>query len=530
MSNNNHLNDPTAGSTSIARIRRRTTSKRFPFQGEPRALHRSLSRAALALILLATLALAPMPTEAQTTLSLPTVSGEPGQMVVVPFSLAGTGTASALQIDLLFDPDALEAVVAPGPDLGQHQVRSSSPQPGLLRVVIYPSSTIPLGSGDLALLHIDIDPDAPEGDSPLELSLALVSDADAMAIPGVALQSGNIQIVAAAPPAITTLSTIPNTGDGQLVPAERTATSITQVWATFSRAVLDEAGDSGSDDVTNPANYILLVDSAGDGFQTSSCAAGVAPTDTAVPFAQVSYDSASKQAVLQVSGSALPEGSYRLMICGTTSIVSLTGRPLDGDGNGTGGDDFRRDFHVTRTNLLVNPNFDISLDGWTISSPQPAAIRHAIDDAEEASSSGSAEAVVVNGAGQLFALGQCVPVTGPTSYRAGARLRVSSGLPAAPMDFAVADFFASTNCSGGVLVRRTSTAVLGDTAGAWVSGLGGSLASPANARSAFVSFVFDASSAVSFTGNLDHLLFFREGIFEDGFETGNTSQWDVVIP
>ena len=36
-------------------------------------------------------------------------------------------------------------------------------------------------------------------------------------------------------------------------------------------------------------------------------------------------------------GIALPVGTYRLLVCGTTSIVDWAGNALDGDGNGTGG-------------------------------------------------------------------------------------------------------------------------------------------------------------------------------------------------
>ena len=100
-------------------------------------------------------------------------------------------------------------------------------------------------------------------------------------------------------------------------------------------------------DVTNPANYLLVRDD-GDGFQTASCQDGIQPGDTAITIDSVTYDNAKYIATLSVN-SALPlsNGIYRLFVCGTTSIVDAADHTkLAGDGQNAG-TDFVRDFIVS---------------------------------------------------------------------------------------------------------------------------------------------------------------------------------------
>ncbi len=142
------------------------------------------------------------------------------------------------------------------------------------------------------------------------------------------------------PPQVTAVGTVADTGDGVLVEDEATAAAITEMLVLFSESVLDPAGDAGANDVTNPANYLLLTDGGAGSFETADCATGVDPADAAVAVDAVVYDDAVLAAALAVNGSAaLPEGRYRLLVCGTTTIKDVTFNALDGDGDGTGGDD-----------------------------------------------------------------------------------------------------------------------------------------------------------------------------------------------
>ncbi|HPA79758.1 MAG TPA: Ig-like domain-containing protein, partial [Thermoanaerobaculales bacterium] len=149
------------------------------------------------------------------------------------------------------------------------------------------------------------------------------------------------------PPRVVLVSSYADTGDGVLAEGESTDAGIYQLLVSFSEPVLDLSGDAGPHDVTNPANY-LLVNDGGNGFQTVDCAGGVAVGDVQVAVDAVSYISGSElTATLDINGGLdLPIGSYRLLVCGTTSIHDWAGNPLDGNGNGAGGDDFARNFSI----------------------------------------------------------------------------------------------------------------------------------------------------------------------------------------
>jgi len=103
---------------------------------------------------------------------------------------------------------------------------------------------------------------------------------------------------------------------------------------TFSEPVVNPRGTSDPDDVTNPANY-LLVEAGGDGtFQTATCMGGVGGDDAQVPVAGVIYDSMSLTATVSLGG-PLPAGTYRLFVCGTTSITDPAGNKLNGGTDST---------------------------------------------------------------------------------------------------------------------------------------------------------------------------------------------------
>ncbi len=153
------------------------------------------------------------------------------------------------------------------------------------------------------------------------------------------------------PPRVVEIGSWQETADGVISEGEVVDVDITELMVRFSETVQDPAGDSEPDDATNPANYVLFSD-GGDGFQTVDCAGGVAASDTAIAVEVWQYVSGDpSETWLGVNaGAPLPAGSYRLLVCGTTSIVDWAGNPLDGDGNGTGGDDFARNFSIPVNN------------------------------------------------------------------------------------------------------------------------------------------------------------------------------------
>jgi LPXTG-site transpeptidase (sortase) family protein len=152
-----------------------------------------------------------------------------------------------------------------------------------------------------------------------------------------------------APPRVTSTNSVPDTGDGRLDEMEISTVSITQLLVNFNEDLSNPAGNTGQGDVTNPANYLLVRDN-GDGIQTTTCSAGVIGGDIAVTVDLVTYNNngggGPYTADLYLNSStALPNGVYRLLVCGTTSITDLAGNKLAGDGT-TAGTDFTRNFVV----------------------------------------------------------------------------------------------------------------------------------------------------------------------------------------
>ena len=106
-------------------------------------------------------------------------------------------------------------------------------------------------------------------------------------------------------------------------------------------------------DVTNPANYMLVLGSSTGVFQTVSCSAGLVAPDIAISVDSVTYDNNKGAgpfiATLNINGGnpLNVTGFYRLYVCGTTSIVDAANVNLKLAGNGTTpGTDFLRNFRV----------------------------------------------------------------------------------------------------------------------------------------------------------------------------------------
>lgn len=100
---------------------------------------------------------------------------------------------------------------------------------------------------------------------------------------------------------------------------------------TFNKQVSNAGGGTATDDVENPANYLLVEDGADGTLDTVSCVGGLQPDDTQVTVNSVSYNSVLLTATVVINGgSPIPAGRYRLFVCGTTSIVDLAGNSLNG--------------------------------------------------------------------------------------------------------------------------------------------------------------------------------------------------------
>ncbi len=482
----------------------------------------SLRSAAAAFVL--ALVLASAPVMAVQDLTIGTATGLRGQTVTIPLSYTGDGSAVAFQADVTYDSAALGVPgVSTGSNLGGNLLRSAVVSSGRLRLVIYSPVNAPVGNGTLARLSFTINTGAPSGASAVGLTSAVLGNVAAVSIPATHLGAGSVQVLAGVPPRVSSFGTVGDTGDGILAEKEITAVSITQLLVRFNTAVSDPAGNTQPGDVTNPASYRLVSPGPDGVLDTVSCA-GVAGGDVAVAVDAVSYDAASMTAALSVGGGlALPKGIYRLLVC--PSITSTSGVALDGNGDGTPGDEAPRSFEVGRTNLLRNPNFDNDLGSWILVSTQPQEIQRSATDRDGIATSGSAQVKNLTGTGQIYSLAQCVTLTGKGPYGVRGQARIASGRPSAPSVYAAVEYHAGAGCAGAVLGSTALTpALVGDTAGAWKA-FSGSVQSPDTAVSALVMFAVDAGTSPDFTALLDALSFERAEIFRDGFESGDVSRW-----
>jgi LPXTG-site transpeptidase (sortase) family protein len=138
------------------------------------------------------------------------------------------------------------------------------------------------------------------------------------------------------------------------LPASVTAPGPSSFTVTFSKAASDPAGNSNIDDVTNPANYLIVNKGTNGVVDTVSCLGGVVADDLQVGVSSVSYNATNFTSIVVLS-SALPAGSYRLFVCGTTSILDLGFAPLAGNGV-TSGTDFPLDFVVNASSSSSSSN------------------------------------------------------------------------------------------------------------------------------------------------------------------------------
>jgi hypothetical protein len=235
-------------------------------------------------------------------------------------------------------------------------------------------------------------------------------------------------------------------------------------------------------------------------------------------------------------GLPLADGLHRLVVC--PAITDTAGNPLDGDGNGTGGDSFLRIFRVDQFNLLQNGHFDAcpaTLAPWITSAVPPNTLMPGTPEADDAfGSAHSASAEETHSTVSTTSLGQCVPATGSLDYDLRARVRID-GVPSAQGMFdAVCNFYASANCSGASLGGDSISALLQPSGGTWIQ-QNLLIPAPAGTGSALCSFSVAGVSAPTSTFQFyfDALHFGTEdtgGIFADGFESGNTSGWSAAVP
>ncbi len=144
------------------------------------------------------------------------------------------------------------------------------------------------------------------------------------------------------PPTVAALGADFGPGYEPWNPGAPTNRTLYWLFVTFAEAV-------NAATASDPGNFHLLAEGSMPGFQTADCATGVAPEDDAIGFDGISYDGGSWTTTIDLAGPEndhLPHGTYRLLVCGSTSVEDLAGRKLDGNYDQVGGDDFVADFVV----------------------------------------------------------------------------------------------------------------------------------------------------------------------------------------
>jgi hypothetical protein len=147
--------------------------------------------------------------------------------------------------------------------------------------------------------------------------------------------------------------------NGATFNAQQDTISITFTADVFNTT--DPADPNYADSASNPANYVLL---QGDTIATNACNA-INPSDTQITAFTVNYDSASRTSTLTFNP-ALSDGTYRLLVCGTTSIVSAIAPNVSLNG----GTDVTFNFTIDTT-VPVTPTAVVSVTPAPTVTPSP---------------------------------------------------------------------------------------------------------------------------------------------------------------
>ena len=151
----------------------------------------------------------------------------------------------------------------------------------------------------------------------------------------------------ATPPQVTSLAS--NIDTGTITGSQPINANITELIVTFNKTVQDLAGNDQVNDVTNPANYLLVTDGANEEFETAVCGA-TQGDDQTISINMVTYKNETYTAAVAVNnGTALPQNSYRFFVC-KENLQDLTGNYLN-----DGLTDYSLTFIVSRPSQLFLP-------------------------------------------------------------------------------------------------------------------------------------------------------------------------------
>jgi CSLREA domain-containing protein/uncharacterized repeat protein (TIGR01451 family) len=161
-------------------------------------------------------------------------------------------------------------------------------------------------------------------------------------------------------PTITRLDTYESSGDGWITDGEAVDGNITYLKVYYDHPMSNGyVSPRAANDVTNTANYMLVSPGVNRTFETSTCSAAPQGDDQSVRlYNWPSYNASTNAASVRFAATTpLPAENYRLLVC---NVEDVKGIPLDGNGDGFGGDpyiinfttdpaQFKADLVVTQT-------------------------------------------------------------------------------------------------------------------------------------------------------------------------------------
>jgi hypothetical protein len=337
-----------------------------------------------------------------------------------------------------------------------------------------------------------------------------------------------LEVVDEIPPQVVNIDSVQGTGDGVLEECETARTSVTALKATFDESMY-EAGASDPNSVTNPANWLVVGSGPDQDLSTTICG----PTlddDVATAIAGVTYDPMALTATVTFP-TRLADGPYRLIAC-SGGLADLSLNALDGDGDGNAGDDFVRTFRVDRLDAFDNGNFDCSLDGWATSAAGKgggSSVVYSSDDVNDALISGSAEFTNVTGNIEL-SIGQCIEVIPESLYDLRGYVRLNTGGVTIEA-IRTCEFFLSSDCTGPAFPYEAFFSSI-STPGVW-SYYSNDVSILETFHSGVCQLTLRNPAGLPYSANADDLsmdALFTMILFQDGFESGDTSAWSVTVP
>lgn len=329
------------------------------------------------------------------------------------------------------------------------------------------------------------------------------------------------------PPQVTLVQAL---GDGSAVPSCSTVRqTFESLRLTFDQEMRDPPGNGSTEDVTNPANYLLLSAGPDADFRSASCA-GPLGDDIEVPITSVLWNAVTSTADLLLSGDQV-DGLYRLFGC--PDLQDLAGNRLDGDGDGVGGEAFVLGFRRSAENLFVNGHFDdcqpILVAPWESAVTGSNQISTTNDDEDMSPLSGSAVFQVFETSAS--ALRQCVEANAGARYRWAASLRFQPASAATGNALLACEYFDAGSCTGGNMGELSTSFSLTPANQDWQS-FEATFAAPPTAASARCRVEVSATlpSDPVFDLKVDGLTLVDVSIFADGFESSDTSAWSLTFP